>query len=162
MSKKSTPANRREAGKRPNIAEIGLAFRFKPGQSGNPSGKPRDVVACVMRGMLPDPCPYGKDNKAAERSWAEAIALAIFRKALRGDVSAFVAIADRTEGKPRQAIELSGSVDTAYAGMTIQDLDAKIAELLSRATLRAKQPAVGALPGPPLALPGSDMPHSPR
>jgi len=157
MSKKSTPANRREAGKRPNIAEIGLAFRFKPGQSGNPSGKPRDIVACVMRGMLPDPCPYGKD-KAAERSWAEAIALAIFRKALRGDVSAFVAIADRTEGKPRQAIELSGSVDTGYTGMSLEELDAKINELLSR----AKPRVVGSLPGPPRALPGSDMPHSPR
>lgn len=41
----------------------------------------------------------------------EAIATAILEKARRGDEGAFVAIADRLEGNPKQQIDLNGAVD---------------------------------------------------
>jgi predicted transcriptional regulator len=43
---------------------------------------------------------------ADERTQAEAIAQALVKEALKGDVAAIREIADRCEGKPRQAIDL--------------------------------------------------------
>jgi hypothetical protein len=96
MAKHSKPGNRLTQARKgnPAIAEHGKATRFQPGQSGNPSGRPRDVVSQVMRELLPTPCPLDKNGLA----WAEAIAVAVFKKAVSGDVRAVSEVLDRTEG----------------------------------------------------------------
>jgi hypothetical protein len=83
---------------------------FKPGQSGNPGGRPKDLVACEMRDLLLRPCPLDKKK----RSWGQVIAEAIGKKARKGDIRAFEAIADRTDGKPAQAVSVSGEFSGGF------------------------------------------------
>lgn len=65
--------------------------RFKPGQSGNPSGRPKKHLTDALLRRLIDP--------EEANAWVAALA----RKAKRGDVNAFREGADRTEGKVPQA-----------------------------------------------------------
>jgi hypothetical protein len=69
------------------------------------------------------------------RNYAEAIADAAFAAGLRGNIGAFQEIADRAEGKPAHAIALSGDV---HLTMTVQEIDARLNELLKTAREREK------------------------
>lgn len=73
-------------------------YQFKPGQSGNPSGRPRKPLTERLIAKL------------AQEEGLEAAALvaAILKKAKEGDISAWREIADRIEGKPVQQVEHSG------------------------------------------------------
>jgi hypothetical protein len=77
--------------------------RWKKGQSGNPKGRPRtrylSKAAIEWLGSASE-----KDPNLTN---AEAIIAAVGKKALNGDVYAAAWLADRTEGKPRQAVEIS-------------------------------------------------------
>jgi len=67
------------------------------GTSGNPAGRPRrDKLTAALLDQLGMLCP---DDKAG-RTYAEVIAAALARKAIRGDVRAAKEIALRTEGRP--------------------------------------------------------------
>ncbi len=79
-----------------------IGNRFQKGETGNPSGRPRltKLTEC-LREQLAEAMP-----NAPERTVAEAIARALIREALTGSVSAAREIADRCEGKPKQAIDL--------------------------------------------------------
>jgi hypothetical protein len=124
----STPQNRRKTGK---PIPGGEATRFKPGQSGNPGGRPKKTpLADACRELLNKPAP----DDPSGRSYAEAIAERLARKALAGDISAAREIADRAEGKARQAMELGG-VDggpVRFEGMSDEQLDQRLEELLEK------------------------------
>ncbi len=79
-----------------------LGNRFKKGESGNLSGRPKltRLTEC-LRQQLAEAMPG-----ASESTIAEEIARALIREALVGDVQAIREIGDRTEGKPKQAIDL--------------------------------------------------------
>ena len=80
--------------------------RWKKGQSGNPKGRPRSsILSDAMRAALAEAPPGEHDPNV--QSYADAIARALIDKALAGDVAACKEIADRTEGKARQAVVLS-------------------------------------------------------
>jgi hypothetical protein len=117
------------------LIEAGKATQFKPGgPSPNPGGRPRSLASQLsqeLRRLLRSECP--KD--ATQRSWAEALAEKMCHLALEGDVHAFSEIADRTEGRPAQAIQMSGSLD--LGGMTQEEIEQKIKELIARAHARA-------------------------
>ena len=73
---------------------------WKPGQSGNPGGRPRtrphtDELAKLLEGEAPN-----SDGK----SWAFVIAEALLKRARKGDVRAFAVLANRMEGRPHQSI----------------------------------------------------------
>jgi len=106
--KKRSPANGRSAGgDGHSIAELGKGTRFQPGQSGNPNGKPKwKLLSDTYRAKLAELVPGDKLG----RNYAEAIADAAFAAALEGQIGAIQEIADRTEGKPAQAITLSGDI----------------------------------------------------
>ncbi len=76
--------------------------QFEKGQSGNPNGRPKltRLTEC-LREQLAEAMPG-----ASERTIAEAIARALIREALVGDVQAIREIGDRTEGKPKQSLDL--------------------------------------------------------
>ncbi len=95
---------------------------WKPGQSGNPGGRPkRSPLAEACRELLSLPVPGDPDG----RSYAELIALSLAKKALKGDVRAAQELADRAEGRPRQAIEIeSASLARAFERMTDAELEA--------------------------------------
>jgi hypothetical protein len=130
MASRRTPGSRRKRRKRDIAAliEVGKGTRFKPGQSGNPSGRARDVVSKVMRDMLPEPCPLDKNGLA----WAEAIALAVFKKAVRGDVRAAAEIFDRTEGRPKQSVQVSATAEVRAIPANLEDVDRRLTELLGK------------------------------
>jgi hypothetical protein len=106
----------------PNIAEDGKLHRWKKGQSGNPSGRPKSkILSDAYRSKLKEPVP--KDPEG--RTWAELIAEAQVRDAVRGNVQAAREIADRTEGRARQAIEFEDKTMTqAFEKMTLEELEA--------------------------------------
>ncbi len=81
---------------------------FQPGQSGNPAGRPKSITLSeALRTQLSQPVP----NDAKGRTFAEVIALRVCVKAaVQGDVSAAREIADRTEGKPRQSVDVDMKV----------------------------------------------------
>lgn len=106
----------------PNIAEHGKAHRWKKGQSGNPSGRPKSkMLSDAYRSKLEESVP----NDPEGRTWAELIAEAQVRDAVRGNVQAAREIADRTEGRARQAIEFEDTtLAKAFERMTTEELEA--------------------------------------
>lgn len=106
----------------PNIAQDGKPYRWKKGQSGNPSGRPKSkTLSDAYRNKLEESVP----NDPESRTWAELIAEAQVRDAVRGNVQAAREIADRTEGRARQAIEFEDTaMAKAFERMTTEELEA--------------------------------------
>jgi hypothetical protein len=78
---------------------------WKPGQSGNPGGRPkRDAITAALREQLES------QTEDTTGSVADAIAAVLVKRALGGDVRAIREIADRTEGRPRQQIKVEAEV----------------------------------------------------
>jgi hypothetical protein len=91
-----------------------LPHKWKKGQSGNPAGRPKlpdlkELLATVLG-----------DTRSGKTS-AEAILKAIEAKALRGDVKAAELLLDRAYGKPKQDVDLSGSMVTVIKPKPIAD-----------------------------------------
>jgi hypothetical protein len=104
MASGEQTANKRRDGK--FAPQNKLGNRFKPGVSGNPEGRPKlTLLSEALREQLAQVLP-GVD----ERTTAEHIARSMIREALRGNVVAAREIADRTEGKPKQALDIDMSV----------------------------------------------------
>lgn len=70
---------------------------WQPGQSGNPSGKPKDWVSRHLRARC-----EAEGQELANVLWAAAVA---------GDVKAAIVILERTEGKLVQPTHESGSLE---------------------------------------------------
>jgi hypothetical protein len=86
------------------------ATRWKPGQSGNPSGRPKKLhITVAIRAELEREGPDGIPND-------EAIARVLVELARAGNMDAIREIADRTEGKARQRVE---SVSDGEQGMPV-------------------------------------------
>ena len=83
--------------------EKGNAYAFKPGQSGNPKGRPKSIVLSeAYRHALVQPFPGDPEG----RTYAEVIAGKLVESAALGEVACAREIADRTEGKPRQMLDV--------------------------------------------------------
>jgi len=92
------PESKRKTGFRGPSPEVGKATQFKPGQSGNPGGRPKETpITDALRQALSDPAEL------------ERFISAVIKKAKKGDVKAFQAVSDRIEGKPAQALNLGGA-----------------------------------------------------
>jgi hypothetical protein len=69
---------------------------WKPGQSGNPGGRPKSApISDLLHVLLLNPC----ENDPLKRIHAEVIAQALIDRACGGDVKAAREIADRVEGR---------------------------------------------------------------
>lgn len=102
-AKKRRPENRARNGRFKLGHSIGRATRFKPGTCPNPGGRPRTAeLSKACREILAERCESDKKG----RTWAERIAYELVKQAIKGSVSAAAELADRAEGRPRQAIEL--------------------------------------------------------
>lgn len=102
-------------------------FEFKPGQSGNPGGRPKKTkITDATREWLEQ-----VDERTGKTN-AELVAEAQGKEAIRGNTSAYNAMADRTEGKPSQSINLSGEI-----GLDLETINAKLSEYTERIRARA-------------------------
>jgi hypothetical protein len=80
--------------------------KFPKGVSGNPNGRPRLTrLTESLRRLIAETNP-----QAHEETIAETIAQTLVTMALAGDIAAIKEIANRTEGLPKQAIDLDVSV----------------------------------------------------
>ena len=92
---------------------FGSATRFQPGQSGNPSGrtsaeqKADAEVSKALLARLPQVDPRDRYG----RTYTQKLADVWIELGLEGNVSALVSLAERIEGKPPVAMNISGGMD---------------------------------------------------
>lgn len=101
ISDSPTPANR------PKTGEFSIqgaeAYRWRKGQSGNPSGRPRmGALAKACRHVLEQPIP----GDEAGRTYAQAIAERLAELAIKGHLGAARELADRAEGRAGQSFNV--------------------------------------------------------
>ena len=98
--RKSSPQNRQNNRRgKSQLHPAMIPCQFKPGQSGNPGGRPRTAkLSEACRDKLASIVP----GDARDRTYAEAIADELARRALKGDIRATAELADRAEGRPGQ------------------------------------------------------------
>lgn len=84
----------------------GNSHAFRPGESGNPAGRPKSITLSeALRRELAKDAP-AEEGKPAGETYAERIAAMLCAEAAKGNVRAATEIADRTEGKPRQSVDV--------------------------------------------------------
>ncbi len=109
---------------------------FKPGQSGNPNGRPKKaLLSDALRRQLAIALPG-----MSERTQAEAIAAALISEAILGNVQAIREVGDRTEGKPAQAIALD--LDVRDWRQMAQSNGLELNDVLTEARLLIEQSAI--------------------
>lgn len=97
-----------------NGGKISPETEFKPGQSGNPKGRPKGVpnaktrMARFLELSINGKNPITKDDEMF--TVAELMDLQVISKAIKGDLQAWEKINDRLEGKAKQTTEHSGTV----------------------------------------------------
>jgi hypothetical protein len=108
----------------PNIAEAGKPHRFVKGRSGNLSGRPKyKCLSDAYKFQLEQPVPGDPEG----RTWGELLAEGMIRAAVKGNVHAAREIAERTEGKARQHVELVGQ-HNGPVKVSLEETVAKIRE----------------------------------
>jgi hypothetical protein len=101
----------------------GLRPPWKPGESGNPGGRPKTkLITEAYRALLDKPFPGDPQG----RTGAELIALAMLKEAIKGKVNAASELADRIEGKAAQSVTLGGDPDNPVTVRTLSDFYASI------------------------------------
>jgi hypothetical protein len=86
----------------------GNQFRFRPGNSGNPKGRPKGrsrFLSDRMRSNMLTPFPGDPDG----RTFGEVMVDKVSAEAVKGDFKSFLEVLDRLEGRSRQVVEKSGS-----------------------------------------------------
>jgi len=85
--------------------------QFKPGQSGNPAGKPKGTkhLSTMLKAMLNEEV----EIDGQKIKFDQALIKKLLKKASDGDIKAIQEVFDRTEGKAKQEIETehSGGLD---------------------------------------------------
>jgi hypothetical protein len=85
-----------------------IETQFKPGQSGNPAGRPKGTLSLVslLKRKLAE---YIETTDEKKITYAEALIIEMLKKALKdGDVAMIRDIMDRIDGRPTQRTELTG------------------------------------------------------
>ncbi len=94
------PGNKNNA----SIVEVGKATRWKPGQSGNPGGRPKKTPYADACRALANLTEEQVMERNPQDSFPLAVAKAVGRAALEGGVHALAELANRAEGRPAQAV----------------------------------------------------------
>jgi len=115
---------------------------WKPGQSGNPSGRPKQPLSDAIRRILNRKFnSKQKKRLGSNPTVADKLAhVLVFEVGIDAkDVGAIREIGDRIEGKPNQRIELSGTTDGPPIQVNTEDLSQlSNEELLQYRALKAK------------------------
>jgi hypothetical protein len=106
---KPPKVKRRPRGKPfPKGHSIGLAHRFRKGESGNPHGRPKSAeISKALRKKLASEISLPR----AGRAYAEKLVDKWVEQALRGNTAAIAAIADRADGRPGVTLSLNDAPD---------------------------------------------------
>jgi hypothetical protein len=83
---------------------------FMPGQSGNPSGRPKrkplsDAYSALLGQTVPP--EIARQLRISETStYAEVVAMALLKEAVKGKVNAAAELADRVEGRVMERVQV--------------------------------------------------------
>lgn len=106
------------------MSEVGkgkppVETRFKPGQSGNPAGRPPGIPNAKTRYQrilnLIEKVKNPVTGEIEDFTVAEIMDMKIMQKARGGDLAAYKEIMDRLEGKAQQNIDMTVAVDERKA-----------------------------------------------
>lgn len=84
--------------KKKQLPKAAEPYKFKPGKSGNPGGRPKSKH--ISEAL----------NKALASGKADELAAVLLKLAKKGSVAAIREVADRTEGKPNQQVTVDGNI----------------------------------------------------
>lgn len=117
-------------------------FRWRPGQSGNPSGRKGPRLTESLMRLLATECeePFGIRTRADE------ISFALVHRATQGDCKAIEIILDRTEGRSPLHVALTGEVEVSTPADRRAMYEEIISEAIGRYSLSREQ-AIHALVG---------------
>ena len=88
----------------------GLRPPWKPGESGNPGGRPRrkplsDAYSALLGQTVPP--EIARQLRISEAStYAEVVAMALLKEAVKGKVNAAAELADRVEGRVMERVQV--------------------------------------------------------
>ena len=88
-------------------------YQFKPGESGNPAGRPKGTSVTTILKKLLEQYLKGKNPLTGEDAnlpTNELISLKLIAQALNGSERAIEMIQDRLEGKVKQVVGLEGNM----------------------------------------------------
>lgn len=117
----------------PDIVELGKSTRFKKGKPGGPGRPKLSLLSAATKEWLG--LTNEKTGKTNAELCVEAVGQAVVGKA---DVHAFNALSDRSEGKPRSNVHISGPSGGAIP-IQIDSVKEKIAELTERIRARTSE-----------------------
>ena len=124
------------ARKREEIVEAGEKTRFKPGETGNPNGRPKGVPNAATRYMrFLQLEQQGKNPVTGETetfTLAELMDLRQIKRAIDGDLNAYKEILDRLEGKSVQKSEVDLNGNMAVASEMTPEKFEQLKKLLSK------------------------------
>lgn len=85
---------------------------FKPGESGNPEGRPKGSknLSTILREML----ELEIEVDGVKITQKDAMIKKLIKKSTDGDIKAIQEIFDRTEGKAKQEIKLDGLTEPVF------------------------------------------------
>jgi hypothetical protein len=110
-----------------------IASQWKPGQSGNPSGRPsKTPFTDVMRELLAEEY-VGREKRFKGMTNLRVLAIRLFDLAIAGDLRAAEEVVNRVEGRTVQVSQLQGPDGGAipFAYMSREENEKRIAELLA-------------------------------
>lgn len=108
------------------------AVKFQPGVSGNPGGRPKEIMAPAYRRALMKAIPNDKNG----RTYADAIAEKNLSLMLSGDIRVTSEVTDRVDGKAAQSMSLTGpngEGPVQLLHMTPEEKQLRLAHLLAKA-----------------------------
>jgi len=92
------------------------AYQFKPGQSGNPGGRPKkQPVTDYLIDQLDQPIPDTMKQKlppvfvevyGTDATFGQLLAFKLVTQGLKGDIQAAKEVLDRVEGKVKQSVAM--------------------------------------------------------
>jgi hypothetical protein len=145
-----------------------VPHQFKPGQSGNPGGRPKgsgkvrisDAYASVMASQMPDEfkIAIGVDPQESF-TWAEGMALQLLKKAINADsckpsFKAIQELREVTEGKLPDKNEFAGPNGTPLATQAMGPPVVNfITPDIAAVSAAAKRPIDGPVPSQPVVVP---------
>ena len=104
---------------------------FRPGESGNPSGRPRKLMTEAYRRALERKIA-GDPNG---RTYADVIAEKMISLGLKGSVRAVAEVSTRADGLPPQSVSFDGdgsSLSIQIASMSPEQKRLRVAELIAK------------------------------
>jgi hypothetical protein len=113
--------------------DIGKDTRFRPGRSGNPSGRPRktDLDYAIEEYLSSEVVTRtDKHGRSERKAVARILAEALIRQALAGKRGIAKLIFERVGGKPRRPVQFIGTPETNR--LTPAQRRARIGELLKK------------------------------